>query len=459
MNILIVDDERNIRLTLKDILEDEGYQIQLASTGEIALNLADKSQFDLVILDVKLPGMDGLTVLTELLKKQPGLDVLMISGHGTIQTAVEALKIGAYDFCEKPLSMAKILAAAKNIKHKQNLEKRIEQGADALEEKYRLVGSSQEMIQLQAIIKKVAPTGSKVLIRGESGTGKELVAFAIHNQSLIKDLPFIVFNSAAIPSELVESELFGHEKGAFTGADSRKLGKLELADNGTLFLDEIGDMSLNTQAKILRAIQEGTFERVGGNKTIKINTRIIAATHKNLEAMVKEGSFREDLFYRLNVIPINIPPLRQRPTDIIDLAKYYLSYFASELNLPPKTMNKQCYTLLKRYPFPGNVRELKNLIERLYILVTDDKIYPEDISLHLPETGSKSQTGVQISAETFKEARIEFERQFLKEQLDKMDWHISTVAQKLGIHQPNLSRKIKELGLEKTARDIHARNE
>ncbi|MCH7613601.1 MAG: sigma-54-dependent Fis family transcriptional regulator [Candidatus Marinimicrobia bacterium] len=459
MNILIVDDERNIRLTLKDILEDEGYQIQLASTGEIALNLADKSQFDLVILDVKLPGMDGLSVLTELLKKQPGLDVLMISGHGTIQTAVEALKIGAYDFCEKPLSMAKILAAAKNIKHKQILEKRIEQGTDALEEKYRLVGSSNEMEHLQAIIKKVAPTGSKVLIRGESGTGKELVAFAIHNQSLVKDLPFIAFNSAAIPSELVESELFGHEKGAFTGADSRKLGKLELADNGTLFLDEIGDMSLNTQAKILRAIQEGTFERVGGNKTIKINTRIIAATHKNLEAMVKEGSFREDLFYRLNVIPINIPPLRQRPTDIVDLAKYFLSYFASELNLPPKTMNKQCYTLLKRYPFPGNVRELKNLIERLYILVTDDKIYPEDISLHLPETGPKSKSGVQISAETFKEARIEFERQFLKEQLDKMDWHISTVAEKIGLHQPNLSRKIKDLGLEKTARDINARNE
>jgi len=449
MNILIVDDERNIRLTLKDILEDEGYQIQMADDGEKALILFDKKQYDLVILDVKLPGIDGLTVLTELLKKQSDLDVLMISGHGTIQTAVEALKIGAYDFCEKPLSMAKILSAAKNIKHKQNLEKRIEQGADALEVKYRLVGSSNEMDQLQAIIKKVAPTGSKVLIRGESGTGKELVAFAIHNQSLIKDLPFIAFNSAAIPSELVESELFGHEKGAFTGADSRKIGKLELADNGTLFLDEIGDMSLNTQAKILRVIQEGTFERVGGNKTIKIDTRIIAATHKDLEAMVKDGSFREDLFYRLNVIPINIPPLRERPTDIVDLAKYFLSYFASELNMPPKTMNAQCFNLLKRYSFPGNVRELKNLIERLYILITDEKILPDDISLHLPETGTKSQSGVKISAETFKEARIEFERQFLKEQLDKMDWHISTVAEKLGIHQPNLSRKIKDLGLEK----------
>ncbi len=449
MNILIVDDERNIRLTLKDILEDEGYQIQLADSGERALDVADKHQFDLVILDVKLPGIDGLTVLTELLKKQPGQDVLMISGHGTIQTAVEALKIGAYDFCEKPLSMAKILAAAKNIKHKQNLEKRIEQDADTLEKKYQLVGSSEEMKQLQAVIQKVAPTDAKVLIRGESGTGKELVAFAIHNQSLLKELPFIAFNSAAIPSELVESELFGHEKGAFTGADSRKIGKLELADNGTLFLDEIGDMSLSSQSKVLRAIQEGTFERVGGNKTIKIDTRIIAATHKNLESMVKDGSFREDLFYRLNVIPINIPPLRQRPTDIVDLAKYFLSYFASELNLPLKTMTKRCYTLLTSYSFPGNVRELKNLIERLYILVTDNKIFPEDINLHLPETGPKSKSGVQIQAETFKEARIEFERQFLKEQLDKMDWHISTVAQKLGIHQPNLSRKIKDLGLEK----------
>lgn len=449
MNILIVDDERNIRLTLKDILEDEGYRIQLADSGERALKLSDKSHFDLVIIDVKLPGVDGLTVLTELLKKQPELDVLMISGHGTIETAVDALKIGAYDFCEKPLSMAKILTAAKNIEHKRNLEKRIEQDVDTLEKKYKLVGISKEMEQLHAIIKKVAPTDTKVLIRGESGTGKELVAFAIHNQSLIKDLPFIAFNSAAIPSELVESELFGHEKGAFTGADSRKIGKLELADNGTLFLDEIGDMSLNTQAKVLRAIQEGTFERVGGNKTININTRIIAATHKDLEEMVKDGSFREDLFYRLNVIPIHIPPLRKRLADITALTKYFLSYFSSELNLPPKIMTKRCYSLLKGYSFPGNVRELKNLIERLYILVTDDKISLDDIRLHLPETETKSKSSVQIHTKTFKEARIEFERQFLKEQLDEMDWHISTVAQKLGIHQPNLSRKIKDLGLEK----------
>ncbi len=449
MNILIVDDERNIRLTLRDILEDEGYQIRLADRGERALELAEKHLFDLVILDVKLPGMDGLAVLTELLKKHPGLDVFMISGHGTIQTAVEALKIGAYDFCEKPLSMAKILAAAKNIKHKRNLEKRVERDTDALEKKYQLIGSSPEMIQLQSVINKVAPTDAKVLIRGESGTGKELVAFAIHNHSFNKNQPFIAFNSAAIPSELVESELFGHEKGAFTGADSRKIGKLELADNGTLFLDEIGDMNLNTQAKVLRAVQEGTFERVGGNKTIKIDTRIIAATHKNLESMVKEGTFREDLFYRLNVIPIRILPLRQRPSDIVDLTKYFLIYFASELNLPLKTMNKHCYTLLKNYAFPGNVRELKNLIERLYILVSDEKIFPADISLHLPETNMKTKTGMIVNAETFKEARLEFESRFLKEQLDKMDWHISTVANKLGLHQPNLSRKIKELGLEK----------
>ncbi|MFQ6678432.1 MAG: sigma-54-dependent transcriptional regulator [Fidelibacterota bacterium] len=449
MNILIVDDERNIRLTLKDILEDEGHQVHLANSGERALEVADKHQCDLVILDVKLPGIDGLTVLTELLKVQPGLDVLMISGHGTIQTAVEALKLGAYDFCEKPLSMAKILAAAKNVQHKQSLEKRLEQDSGLLEKKYQLVGSSRSMNHLKSIITKVAPTDAKVLIRGESGTGKELVAFAIHNQSLVNNLPFIAFNSAAIPTELVESELFGHEKGAFTGADSRKIGKLELADNGTLFLDEIGDMSLNTQAKVLRAVQEGTFERVGGNKTIKINTRIIAATHKNLEAMVKEGSFREDLFYRLNVIPIYIPPLRQRPSDIVDLVKYFLDYFSSELNLPLKTMNKQCYTLLKNYSFPGNVRELKNLIERLYILVSGEKIFPENIKLHLPETDIKTKAGVIIDAETFKEARLEFERQFLKEQLDKMDWHISTVAKEIGLHQPNLSRKIKELGLEK----------
>jgi len=390
VNILIVDDERNIRLTLKDILEDEGYYTRLADSGERALELADKHAFDLVIVDVKLPGIDGLTVLTELLKKHPNMDVLMISGHGTIQTAVEALKIGAYDFCEKPLSMAKILAAAKNIKHKRNLEKRIEQDAGELEKKYQLVGSSIEMEQLKTVINTVAPNRrKKYSFAAKSGTGKELVAFALHNQSLLRDLPFIAFNSAAIPSELVESELFGHEKGAFTGADARKIGKLELADNGTLFLDEIGDMSIHTQAKVLRAIQEGTFERVGGNKTIKINTRIIAATHKNLEEMVKEGIFREDLFYRLNVIPIHIPPLRQRPTDIIDLTRYFLSYFASELNLPKKSMAKKSLNLLTQYPFPGNVRELKNLIERLYILVPGDKIYPEDMGIHLTEITSR----------------------------------------------------------------------
>ncbi|MBT3590346.1 MAG: sigma-54-dependent Fis family transcriptional regulator, partial [Candidatus Marinimicrobia bacterium] len=328
--------------------------------------------------------------------------------------------------------------------------KRIEEESHVLEKKYELVGTSKEMERLHSFIHKVAPTDAKILIRGESGTGKELVAFAIHSQSLLNSMPFIAFNSAAIPSELVESELFGHEKGAFTGADTKKIGKLELADKGTLFLDEIGDMSLPVQAKVLRAIQEGTFERVGGNKTIIINTRIIAATHKNLEAMVKEGTFREDLFYRLNVIPIKILPLRERSSDIVELAHYFLAYFSSELNQSPKILTKSSCHLLKYYSFPGNVRELKNLIERLYILVSSNKISPEDIYLHLPEIVGRSEDVININAEKFKDARLEFERKFLKEQLDKMGWNISNTAEKLGMQQPNLSRKINDLGIKKT---------
>ncbi len=448
MKILIVDDERNIRLTLKDILNDEGCDCHTANSGEKALVSLESERFDMMILDVRLPGMDGLQVLDNALKADPNLDVLMISGHGTIETAVDAVKAGAYDFLEKPLSMAKVINSVKNIREKRTLQRKVEAGADLDTLKFQLVGNSTAMQQLKAVIHQVAPTDSKVLITGESGTGKELVAQAIFAQSKRADQPFIKFNSAAIPTELVESELFGHEKGAFTGADSRKIGKLELADKGTLFLDEIGDMGPGAQAKILRVIQEGTFERVGGNKTLSIQTRVIAATHKDLEKMVKEGSFREDLFYRLNVIPIEIPPLRDHPDDVPDLIAHFQKLFSLQHNFTAKTFSPGAISLLQTYSFPGNIRELKNLIERCHILISENKVTRDNLAPFFANV--KSEVTLP-EGETFKAARLEFEKRFLKRQLERDKWNISAAAKHLGLHQPNLSRKLKELGLEPEA--------
>ena len=450
MKILIVDDEINIRMTLKDILEDEGYETCVAGTGEKAIKIASKTNIDMIILDVKLPGIDGIETFKKIHKDKPELDVLMISGHSDISTAVTAVKAGAYDFLEKPLSMIKILTAARNIKEKQSLQKKVIHEENALYEKNKLIGNSPQIKKVLQLIEKVAPTESKVLIRGESGTGKELVAFAIHHKSKRNRKPFIKFNSAAIPSLLVESELFGHEKGAFTGADKQKLGKLEQANNGTLFLDEIGDMDLSVQAKILRVVQNGTFERVGGNSTINIDVRLIAATHKNLEDMVQNGTFRNDLFYRLNVIPISIPPLRERSGDIEVLTEHFLEHYSQEFKTQKKTMLPTALDILAQYYLPGNVRELKNIIERLCILVTNDFITKDDIAPHLmldkpPSVPDK----VTIKGKTYKEVKANFERQFLQQELKENHWNVSLIAKKLGMQQPNLSRKIKELGLTK----------
>ncbi|RMF09472.1 MAG: sigma-54-dependent Fis family transcriptional regulator [Candidatus Neomarinimicrobiota bacterium] len=446
MKILIVDDERNIRLTLKDILGDEGFECKTVPSGEKALAYLAEERVDMMILDVRLPGMDGLEVLEKTLQLEPDLDVLMISGHGTIETAVEAVKRGAYDFLEKPLSMAKVLTAVRNIREKRTLQWKVREEQDREELQYRLVGHSDVMETLRATIRQVAPTDSKVLITGESGTGKELVAQALVSQSQRKGQPFIKFNSAAIPAELVESELFGHEKGAFTGATTRKIGKLERANHGTLFLDEIGDMGLSAQAKILRVIQEGTFERVGGNKTLTIQTRVIAATHKDLEAMVREGTFREDLYYRLNVIPIHIPPLRDHLEDIPDLVDHFQLLFSHQYNFPPKSFSPGALRLLQSYTYPGNVRELKNLLERCSILLPAREITREMLRPFLP--AADEVVSSLRSQLTFREAKREFERQFLRTQLQRYDWNISLAARQLGMHQPNLSRKIKELGIE-----------
>jgi two-component system nitrogen regulation response regulator NtrX len=450
MKILIVDDEINIRMTLKDILEDEGYETFITGTGEKAIKIASKENINMIVLDVKLPGIDGIETFKIIHKDKPELDVLMISGHSDISIAVNAVKLGAYDFLEKPLSMIKILTAARNIKEKQSLQNKVVQEENAQFEKNKLIGESPQIKGVLQLIEKVAPTESKVLIRGESGTGKELIAYALHHGSQRNQKPFIKFNSAAIPASLVESELFGHEKGAFTGADKLKLGKLEQANNGTLFLDEIGDMDLSVQAKILRVIQEGTFERVGGNDTVSIDVRLIAATHKNLEEMVQKGSFRDDLFYRLNVVPISIPSLRERHGDIEILTEHFLEYYSNEFKTQKKTILPSAMEKLSQYSLPGNVRELKNIIERLCILVTTDFITKDDIAPHLMLKESSSEQGISSTVgKSFKEVRIDFEKQFFQQQLTDNHWNISLIAKKLGMQQPNLSRKIKELGLTK----------
>ncbi len=448
MNILIVDDERNIRLTLRDILEDEGYTIFLADSAEAGLKQLKNEEIDLAILDVKLPNMSGIEMFKKINTLDIDIDVLMISGHSGIETAVEAVKLGAYDFLEKPLYMERILTAARNINEKRSLISRVKQGDKQLSDKYNLIGESPEMGQIKSIISRVAPTDSKVLIRGESGTGKELVAYAIHQQSSRVNAPFVRFNSAAIPNELVESELFGHEKGAFTGADERKAGKLELAHGGTLFLDEIGDMSLSAQAKVLRVIQEGTFERVGGHKTIEIDTRILAATHKNLEEMIKQGQFREDLFFRLNVIPITLPSLQNRTGDIPILANHFLKTFSIELKMIQKSFDAKALSKLETYTFPGNVRELRNLIERLCILTASEIIGDTDLSPHFIQT-SGGESYSFLKSKALKDAKLEFEAYYISQQLKRYNWNISVVADKLGMHQPNLSRKIKELNIGK----------
>lgn len=447
MNILVVDDEKNIRFTLTDILTDEGYHVKSVDTGEKCIKLLKKQRFDMLILDVRLPGMDGIQVFEKILQSEIDIDVLVISGHSGIQTAVKAVKLGAYDFIEKPLSLSKLLTAARNIAEKRSLQISVNQNQSEKKQKYNMIGESPQIKIIRDTINKVAPTEAKVLIRGESGTGKELVAWAIHEESNRKEKPFIAFNSAALPSELVESELFGYDKGAFTGADKRKIGKLELAHRGTLFLDEIGDMSMATQAKVLRVIQEGTFERVGGENTISIDVRILAATHKNLEDMIEEGYFRQDLFYRLNVLPITIPPLRERSGDRLYLANHFLKHFCSEMKIKVKKLTPNAGILLDTYNFPGNVRELKNLIERLCILVSTDKIAKKDIIPHISGLNAAKEEYSFMSASNFADAKRDFEIQYLTEKLKNYNWNISLTAENLGMKQPNLSRKMKDLNI------------
>ncbi len=445
MSIVIIDDEMNICLTLKDILEDEGYNCSYFPDAKRGLIAIEKENPELVFLDVRLDGMNGIDVLKRIKELNEDIAVIMISGHSGIKEAVQAIKCGAYDFLEKPLSLTKVKVSVQKALEFKFISGDYNRLKLAEDEKYKIVGKSKAMMDVMSIVKKVAPNNSKVLIRGESGSGKELVAYAIHKNSKRNEKPFIRFNSAAIPNELVESELFGFEKGAFTGAERTKEGKIEQADGGTLFLDEIGDMNLNAQAKILRVIQEGEFERVGSNTTRKIDARIIAATHKNLENMVEEGTFREDLFYRLNVIPINTPSLRSRPEDIPEMVEFFSQQFSEDLKIQIKKFSPEAIQVLQGWQFRGNVRELRNLVERLYIMIDTTSINPTDLGLF---SSGMDKPDFWNETVNLKDKKREFEIKYLSNQLRLKDGNISKTAEALGLQVSNLSRKIKDLNIQ-----------
>src|SRR5215475_3994464 len=379
--ILIVDDEPGIRQSLKGVFEDEGFTTEAVSSGEDCLRRIEHNSYDVVLLDVWLPGIDGLETLRKLREKSPHTHVVMISGHATIATAVSATKLGAFDFIEKPLSLEHTLLTARNALSHLRLEQTNDLLRDQLEARFNIVGESIPVKALRKQIAIVAPTNSRVLIFGESGTGKELVSRNIHFMSHRVNSPFVEVNCAAIPEELIESELFGHTKGAFTGASETKKGKFELADGGTLFLDEPGDMSLKTQAKALRALEEQRFQPIGAPASVRVDVRVLAATNKNLPNEIAAGRFREDLFYRLNVIPFLVPPLRERREDIPVLAGYFMRLFSTEHGRPPKEFTDDALDLMTDYSWPGNVRELRNEVERLVIMVQDDAIQRHDLSL------------------------------------------------------------------------------
>ena len=435
--VMIVDDEEGIRETLSGILEDEGYESISASSGEEAVKKIKEITPDVVLLDVWLTGMDGMQTLQEIKALHPDIPVIIISGHANIEIAVKATKMGAYDLLEKPLSIEKVLLTVDRALEKRSLELENRMLRENLLKKFRMVGDSAKIKQLKEQIKMASQSNSRVLILGESGSGKELVAQLLHENSLRADGPFIEVNCAAIPQELIESELFGHEKGSFTGAFERKKGKFELADNGTLFLDEIGDMSLQTQAKVLRVIETQEFQRVGGSKNIKVDVRIISATNKDLAEEVKKGNFREDLYFRLNVIPIKVPSLRERLEDIPELVDNFLDIFAAEYGQQKKEITEDAVKMLQKHPWPGNIRELKNVLERLVIMTPSKTIAAAD--MFMPESPGSDY----FSFSTLRDARDAFEKDFIIKKLDENAWNISKTAEVLDMERSNLHRKIK----------------
>jgi two-component system, NtrC family, nitrogen regulation response regulator NtrX len=445
--ILVVDDEPGIRQSLCGVLDDEGYQAVSVESGEACLAELARNSYDLVLLDVWLPGMDGLETLARI-QEIPFSDrpvVVMISGHGTIETAVKSTKLGAFDFLEKPLTIPKVSIAAKNaIEHRRlGTENQRLKGDDA--SRYRIIGDSVPMKALRQQLRLMAATNGRVLIYGESGTGKELVAHAIHAMSLRVSEPFVEVNCAAIPEELIESELFGHRKGSFTGATEDKIGKLQKADGGSLFLDEVGDMSLKTQAKVLRALDEQRFEPVGASESVQVEVRVIAATNKDLQEEIERGNFREDLFYRLNVIPFYVPPLRDRREDIAILADFFLAEFATAYGRKPKEVAPEAYAILKEYYWPGNVRELKNLMERIVIMNPQVRIDARHIPLNQARRAGPPPESSRFGS--LQEVRENAERDYILKKLDETGGNVSRTAELLGLERSNLYRKMKTLGI------------
>ena len=445
-SILIVDDEKAIQTSLRGVLEDESYRVGTVGSGDQALSRIGEDPPDLVLLDVWMPGMDGLEVLAEIKRVRPEQPVVMISGHGTIETAVKATKLGAYDFIEKPLSLEKtLLAVARALEHSR-LERENRALRERLERGQEIVGQSAALQELRRQIAIAAPTSGRVLIHGENGSGKELVARAIHALSARREGPFVEVNCAAIPEELIESELFGHERGAFTGAVARRKGKFQLADGGTLFLDEVGDMSLKTQAKVLRVLEEQAFDRVGGTESIRTDVRVIAASNQNLSDLIAGGRFRDDLFYRLNVIPIHVPPLRERKEDMPLLVEHFIRVFSLENGKRPKTVSVEALAYFLSYDWPGNIRELRNMVERLVIMSPREVIGPEDLPPPLrPKEAALPED--QIKEKNLKEAREAFERAYILAELRAQDWSMTRTSDRLGIERSHLYRKLKAYGI------------
>jgi len=445
-SILIVDDESSIRQSLRGVLEDEGYKTSVAESGEACLEVLRKRRFDVVLLDVWLPGMDGLETLEKIRESENAPEVIMISGHGTIETAVRATKLGAYDFLEKPLSVDKTLILLKNAIDSKRLRLENRDLKKQLTPRSIIVGESIPMKALRQQIQLMAPTNGRVLVYGESGTGKELVAHAIHAQSLRKDEMFVEVNCAAIPEDLIETELFGHRKGSFPAATVEKEGKFQKAHGGTLFLDEIGDMSLKTQSKVLRTLEEQRVTPVGSDEPIIVDARVIASTNKDLEEEISKGNFREDLFYRLNVIPFSVPPLRERQEDVPLLARHFLKEFSAAYGRRPREISDDAIETLMRYSWPGNVRELRNVIERIVIMNPTTMRFDRK---HLPplvhRDGSRGVPGSEFS--TLHQARAAYERDYILKKLDENHGNVSRTAEVLGLERSHLYRKMKTLGI------------
>ncbi len=442
-SILIVDDERGIRDTLRGVMTDEGFVVDAVASGEECLKAVERRAYGCILLDVWLPGIDGLETLKQLRAAGSDSAVVIISGHGNVETAVRATKLGAFDFIEKPLSIEKTVLTVRNSLRQRRLELINAEMAAELANEYIMVGESVAMRALRKQISVVAPTDGRVLIYGESGTGKELVARAIHAQSRRAAVPFVEVNSAAIPEELIESELFGHVRGAFTGATAAKKGKFELADGATLFLDEVGDMSANVQAKVLRVLEEQRFEPVGSGNSISVDVRVIAATNKQLDLEIEQGKFRPDLFYRLNVIPFELPPLRDRAEDVPLLVEHFNENFSKAYGKAPKEFASEAIGELQTYSWPGNVRELRNTIERVVIMHRVVKVNAGD----LPAQGKQEVPAASFRFPSFKEATDAYHREFIQRKLEEAEGNVSRAADLMGVDRSHLYRRMRALGI------------